>query len=156
MVKVRARLTAVREDRAVGLYVSPDDWKYVHAVYKDYLDRKIECDVVIQKHVKSRTLPMNKLFHSLCGKIAKETKHTQDIIKEYVKETYGVMEKITVPKTENGGIVMVDKLVLKSTADYTIPEMCDIIMGGFELAANFGVDVTGERKDYDSADKGGA
>ena len=154
MLKVRVRLTAVREDGGVGLFIHPEDRKYVHAVYKDYLDRKVECDLVVQPHVKTRTLPMNDMWEGMCRKIAKETKHTFEAIRNYTKENYGTYEKLTVPVHDsNGGIVMQDKYVQKSTAKYSIEEMSDLIMGTFSLGSDFGVDLSGEKKDYDAKKK---
>lgn len=151
MLKVRARLTAARSDGAVALFVHPDDRKYCFATYKDFYDRKIECDLVIQQHHKSRTLPMNNLFHGVVGKIAKATKHTPDQIKQYLKDTYGTTEKMSVPKLINGKIEYVDVYTIKSTADYTIPEMSDLITGAFCLASDWGVNIEEEKKDFEQA-----
>jgi hypothetical protein len=154
VLKVRCRITAVNPNRSVGLFIAPEDHKYCYAQYKDFLDRKIECDLVIQKHEETRTLPMNDLYQVITRKIAKETKNDHDQIKNYCKEKYGIYEKIVVPeKDKQGAIAMVEKYVQKSTAHYTIPEMCDIITGAFGLGADWGVDLSHEKKDYDDTKK---
>lgn len=153
MLKARARLTTVRPDGAVALFVHPDDRRYVFAQYKDFCDRKIECDVVVTQHHKTRTLPMNDMWEGMCRKIAKDTKNTFNAVRNHIKDVYGAREKITVPVHVNGVIEYQDRHVIKSTADYTIPEFSDLIMGTFEFGADFGVNLTEERKDYDQAKK---
>jgi hypothetical protein len=137
----------------VGLFISPEDWRYCHAQYKDFLDRKIECDLVIEQHQARRTMPMNDMWEGMVRKIAKETRHTFDQVRNYMKETWGVYEKIVVPVHAKDGIAMQEKHVQKSTARYTIQEMSDLIMGTFEFGADCGVDLTVEKKDYDTKKK---
>lgn len=150
MLRVKARLTAVNPNHSVTMFIEPSDWAYCHAEYKDLLDRKIECDVVIEKHRDRRTPPMNDMWEGMVRKIAKETRHSFEQIREYVKENYGVYEKMEVPVHDKDGMVtMQEKYVQKSTAGYTIQEMSDLIMGTFELGSDWGVNFVEEKKDYD-------
>lgn len=159
MIRVRAKITAVSEHRAVAVYVNPEDWKYVHASWLNHKKMNTEIDIVIETHKEVRSLAANNLFHAIVDRIAKKTTNPADLLKQYIKETYGVCEKIVVPHPEQDAetgvakLIHIEKYVLKSTAKYTVSEMNDIIMGAIQLAADEGVDITDLKKSHDESIK---
>jgi len=76
-----------------------------------------------------RSLDQNAIWHAILGKIANATGNDLQSVKDYVKENYGLKERIF------------DKLVTKPSHKYTIDEWPTLMEPTIALAGEYGVDI---------------
>ena len=76
-----------------------------------------------------RSLPQNAIWHAIIGRIARETGNDADGVKAYLKEQYGLKERIF------------GELVTKPSHRYTIDEWPALMEPTIALAGEYGVDI---------------
>jgi hypothetical protein len=76
-----------------------------------------------------RSLDQNAIWHAILGKIANVTGNDLQSVKDYVKENYGLKERIF------------DKLVTKPSHKYTTGEWPTLMEPTIALAGEYGVDI---------------
>ena len=102
----------------------------------------------LKNYYKSRTLNQNSLFHALCQLIARETGMDPSLIKEGIKEQYGVRVDVTI------GDHKVE--VVKPSHQCDTAEMARLIDGVMYEAAELGIDTTEYHVGVETIRRGGA
>ena len=127
-MKFRANIYKIVDDK-VALLVHADDLLYIEKL-RQYKEKDL-LSVEVKKWKPIRTLTQNKFFHLLCQYLASELKMDMALVKEGIKERYGVRVKVF------------DKLVPKpSHLCNKFEEMSQLIEGVFIEAGEQGIDMT--------------
>lgn len=106
-----------------------------------------ELEATFRKWSDSRSLRANALFHSLVGRYAKANGIAFDQVKIDMKKHYGVWVSLEDALKDmppwNGRLVDYygEKVILKSTADYTVREFNELIKGTLAECFDSGVKI---------------
>lgn len=97
--------------------------------YEPRLDLSKRYVLELREWKPRRSLPQNAIWHAIIGRIANETGNAAEDVKQYVKESYGLKERIF------------GQLVTKPSHRYTIDEWPMLMEPTIALAGEYGVDI---------------
>lgn len=97
--------------------------------------------IEIKKYKPPRSLPQNAILHTQIRELATHIGYSETELKDWLKLEYGPKKRLVWYKDQ---VQLLDKMIPKSTAEYTREEMSDMIAHVERIGAEMGFRFSGE------------